>query len=85
LNTIINSEIKINEMRKSFWFIINAIFTESLYFFGFKDYITYLKNYQLLDESLNIDLFFIRIDKNRNEKNYFIELDDKYEYYINFK
>jgi Ca2+-binding EF-hand superfamily protein len=86
LNTIINSEIKINEMRKRLSGLMRKlkdIFrmfdTKGLGFFEFEDYINYLKKNQLLDESLNIDLLFIRLDKNRNGKIYFSELADEFE------
>ena len=86
LNTIINSEIKINEMRKNLSGLMRKlkdIFrmfdTKGLGFFEFEDYINYLKKNQILDESLNVDLLFIRLDKNRNGKIYFSELADEFE------
>ena len=83
-NLIINYENEINEMRKGFSLLIRRlkdIFkmfdTKGFGFFKFEDYINYLKNNDLLNESLNIDLLFIRLDKNRNGKIDFTEIADE--------
>ena len=83
-NLIINYENEINEMRKGFSLLIRRlkdIFkmfdTKGFGFFKFEDYINYLKNNDLLDESLKVDLLFIRLDKNRNGKIDFTEIADE--------
>ena len=46
----------------------------------FGDFINYMKNNNLInDKSLNPDLLFIRLDKNRNGKIIFEELADEFE------
>jgi Ca2+-binding EF-hand superfamily protein len=85
-NLIIEYENKINEMRKSFSILVRRlkdIFRmfdlNGLGFFNFQDFIRYLKDNELLDESLNADLLFIRLDKNRNGKIDFTEVADEIE------
>ena len=85
-NLIIEYENKINEMRKSFSILVRKlkyIFRmfdlNGLGFFNFQDFIRYLKGNELLDESLNADLLFIRLDKNRNGKIDFTEVADEIE------
>ena len=85
-NLIINCEIKINEMRKNFSILIRRlkdIFRmfdiNELGFFNFQDFLRYLKDNELLDEALNVDLLFIRLDKNRNGKIDFTEVADEIE------
>ena len=85
-NLIINYEIKINEMRKNFSILIRRlkdIFRmfdiNELGFFNFQDFLRYLKDNELLDEALNVDLLFIRLDKNRNGKIDFTEVADEIE------
>ena len=86
LNLIINLENEINEMRKGFSILIRRIKDifkmfdlQGLGFFNFKDFIRYLKDNDMLDESLNVDLLFIRLDKNRNGKIDFTEIADEIE------
>ncbi len=85
-NLIINCEIKINEMRKNFSILIRRlkdIFRmfdiNELGFFNFQDFLRYLKDNEMLDEALNVDLLFIRLDKNRNGKIDFTEVADEIE------
>ena len=86
LNLIINLENEINEMRKGFSILIRRIKDifkmfdlQGLGFFNFKDFIRYLKDNDMLNESLNVDLLFIRLDKNRNGKIDFTEIADEIE------
>ena len=83
-NAIIKNENEINEMRKGFSILIRRlkdIFKlfdkEGFGFFGFDEFITYLKDNEMLEESLNVDLLFIRLDKNRNGKIDFTEIADE--------
>ena len=48
-------------------------------YFGFDEFINYLRDNDMLDESLNVDLLFIRLDKNRNGKIDFTEIADEIE------
>ena len=84
LNTIIKYENEINEMRKGFSILIRRlkdIFrmfdVNGLGYFGFEEFINYLKDNDMLEESLNVDLLFIRLDKNRNGKIDFTEIADE--------
>ena len=86
LKLIINYENEINEMRKGFSILIRRIKDifklfdlKGLGFFVFEDFIRYLKDNEMLDESLNVDLLFIRLDKNRNGKIDFTEIADEIE------
>ncbi len=83
-NLIISFENEINEMRKGFSILIRRlkdifkIFDlKGLGYFNFKDFIRYLKDNDMLDESLSVDLLFIRLDKNRNGKIDFHEVEDE--------
>ena len=85
-NLIIGLENEINEMRKGFSILIRRlkdIFRmfdlKGLGFFNFEDFIRYLNDNDLLDESINVDLLFIRLDKNRNGKIDFAEVADEIE------
>ena len=85
-NLIISFENEINEMRKGFSILIRRlkdIFKmfdlKGLGYFNFKDFIRYLKDNDMLDESLSVDLLFIRLDKNRNGKIDFTEIADEIE------
>ena len=71
-------------MRKGFSILIRRIKDifklfdlKGLGFFVFEDFIRYLKDNEMLDESLNVDLLFIRLDKNRNGKIDFTEIADE--------
>ena len=71
-------------MRKGFSILIRRlkdIFkmldTNGLGYFGFEEFINYLKDNDMLEESLNVDLLFIRLDKNRNGKIDFTEIADE--------
>ena len=86
LNLIINYENEINEIRKGFSILIRRlkdIFKmfdkKGLGYFGFDEFINYLRDNDMLDESLNVDLLFIRLDKNRNGKIDFTEIADEIE------
>jgi calmodulin len=86
LNLIIKLENEINEMRKSFSILVRRlkdIFRmfdlRGIGYFNFEDFIRYLKDNEILDESLNVDLLFIRLDKNRNGRIDFTEIADEIE------
>ena len=76
LNIIIRYEIEINEKRKDLAIIIrklkdifNLFDKNGIGYFGFNEFINYMKENNLLDDkTLNPDLLFIRLDKNRNGK-----------------
>ena len=85
-NLIISFENGINEMRKGFSILIRRIKDifkmfdiKGLGYFNFEEFIRYLKENDMLDESLSIDLLFIRLDKNRNGKIDFSEIADEIE------
>ena len=83
---IIKCEKEINEIRKGFSILMRKLKNifklfdknENGYFI-FDEYIDYLKKYNLTEDSLNVDLLFIRLDKNRNGKIDFVELADEIE------
>ncbi len=87
LNIIIRYEIEINERRKDLSILLNKlkdIFNlfdkNGIGYFGFNEFINYMKENNLLDDKeLNPDLLFIRLDKNRNGKIIFEELIDEFE------
>ena len=86
LNLIISLENEINEMRKGFSILVRRlkdIFRmfdlKGIGYFNFEDFIRYLKDNEILDESLNVDLLFIRLDKNRNGRIDFTEIADEIE------
>ena len=85
-NLIISFENDINEMRKGFSILIRRIKDifkmfdiKGLGYFNFEEFIRYLKDNDMLDESLSIDLLFIRLDKNRNGKIDYSEIADEVE------
>ena len=85
-NLIISFENEINEMRKGFSILIRRIKDifkmfdiKGLGYFNFEEFIRYLKDNDMLDESLSIDLLFIRLDKNRNGKIDYSEIADEVE------
>ena len=87
LDVIIKYEVEINEKRKEINFLMRKmkeIFylfdKDEIGFFGFDEYINYLKENNLVeDKMINPDLLFIRLDKNRNGKVVFEELADELE------
>ena len=85
-NLIINSENEINEMRKMFGTLrLNLRDIFALLDEGGKGYFTdeelmrYLKSYGLLLNSKAADLLFIRLDKNRNGKIDYYEVEEEME------
>jgi Ca2+-binding EF-hand superfamily protein len=87
LDVIIKYEVEINEKKKEINFLMRKmkeIFylfdKDGIGFFGFDEYINYLKENNLVeDKMINPDLLFIRLDKNRNGKVIFEELADELE------
>ena len=87
LNVIIRYEQEINEKRKELSFLIrkvkdifNSFDKNGIGYFGFNEFINYMKENELLDDKrFNVDLLFIRFDKNRNGKIIFEELIDELE------
>ena len=67
---LIEFETRVNIERKSVNINVKEVFNifdnNSEGFFYFPNFITYLTNYGLLDDNLNPDLLYIRLDKNRN-------------------
>ena len=83
-NYIIQTENEINNMRRTFGTlrlklkdIFGLVDTLNLGYFSNKDLIEYLKKEYLLDNNKNADLLFIRLDKNRNGKIDFNEVEDE--------
>ena len=81
---LIDFENKVNIERKSLKINIKDIFNifdnNNEGFFYFPNFVTYLSSYGLLDdESINPDLLYIRLDKNRNGRIDFNEFIDEIE------
>ena len=74
LNTLfkflIDFENKANIEKKSlnidFKDVFNELDTEKQGYFNFENFLEYLKGYELIEENINPDLLYIRLDKNRN-------------------
>ena len=74
LNTLfkflIDFENKANIEKKSlnidFKDVFNELDTEKQGYFNFDNFLDYLKEYELIEENINPDLLYIRLDKNRN-------------------
>ena len=83
-NLIINSEKEINEMRKQFGTlrlnlrdIFSNIDKSNSGAFSNKELVDYLGNNNMGDNLRDADLLFIRLDKNRNGKIEFAEVEDE--------
>ena len=67
---LIDFENKANIEKKSlnvnFKEVFNELDTEKQGFFTFENFLDYLNGYNLVEENINPDLLFIRLDKNRN-------------------
>ena len=67
---LIDFENKANIEKKSlnidFKDVFNELDTEKQGYFNFENFIDYLKGYNLIEENINPDLLYIRLDKNRN-------------------
>ena len=67
---LIDFENKANIEKKSlnidFKDVFNELDTEKQGYFNFDNFIDYLKGYNLIEENINPDLLYIRLDKNRN-------------------
>ena len=78
---LIEFENRVNIERKSLNINIKEIFNifdnNGEGYFYFPNFITYMINYKLLDEKLNPDLLYIRLDKNRNGRIDFKEFFDE--------
>ena len=46
--------------------VFNELDTERQGYFNFDNFYDYLKGYDLIEENINPDLLYIRLDKNRN-------------------
>ena len=78
---LIEFENRVNIERKSLNVNVKEIFNifdnNGEGYFYFPNFITYMINYKLLDEKLNPDLLYIRLDKNRNGRIDFKEFFDE--------
>ena len=67
---LIDFENKANIEKKSlnidFKDVFNELDTEKQGYFNFENFLDYLKGYELIEENINPDLLYIRLDKNRN-------------------
>ena len=67
---LIDFENKANIEKKSlnvnFKEVFNELDTEKQGFFTFENFLDYLNGYNLIEENINPDLLYIRLDKNRN-------------------
>ena len=67
---LIDFENKANIEKKSlnvnFKEVFNELDTEKQGFFTFENFLDYLNGYNLVEENINPDLLYIRLDKNRN-------------------
>jgi Ca2+-binding EF-hand superfamily protein len=67
---LIDFENKANIEKKSlnvnFKEVFNELDTEKQGFFTFENFLDYLNEYNLIEENINPDLLYIRLDKNRN-------------------
>ena len=67
---LIDFEDKANIEKKSlnidFKNVFNELDTEQQGYFTFENFLDYLKGYDLIEENINPDLLYIRLDKNRN-------------------
>ena len=67
---LIDFENKANIEKKSlnidFKDIFNELDTEKQGYFNFENFLDYLNEYELIEENINPDLLYIRLDKNRN-------------------
>ena len=83
-NLIINSEVEINNMRKLFGTlrlnlrdIFGLVDKNNCGFFSPEQLIEYLEENRMLNNNRDSDLLFIRLDKNRNGKIDFSEVEDE--------
>ena len=83
-NLIINYEVQINNMRKTFGTlrlnlrdIFGLLDKNNNGFFCNEDLMEYLGDNNILQNNRDSDLLFIRLDKNRNGKIDFIEIEDE--------
>ena len=83
-NLIINSEVEINNMRKLFGTlrlnlrdIFGLVDKNNCGFFSPEQLIEYLEENQMLNNNRQSDLLFIRLDKNRNGRIDFSEVEDE--------
>jgi Ca2+-binding EF-hand superfamily protein len=78
---LIEFETRVNIERKSVNINVKEVFNifdnNSEGFFYFPNFITYITNYGLLDDNINPDLLYIRMDKNRNGRIDFKEFVDE--------
>ena len=80
---IIDIEKEINVFKKKYDLkdklmkIFNLIDIDNKGYFSFKDLDLYLKKYNLKNDSLSIALLFIRLDKNRQGKVNFFEINEE--------
>ena len=67
---LLDFENKANIEKKSlnidFKDVFNELDTEKQGFFTFENFLDYLNGYELIEENINPDLLYIRLDKNRN-------------------
>ena len=84
---IIEFEFRINDMRKKFGNLniklkelFNLINDKNVGYFEYYELINYLQKNRINFKQLNADLLFIRLDKKRNGRIYFEDLED--EFYI---
>ena len=78
---LIEFETRVNIERKSVNINVKEVFnifdSNSEGFFYFPNFINYITNYGLLDDNINPDLLYIRLDKNRNGRIDFKEFVDE--------
>ena len=82
---IIEFEFRINDMRKKFGNLnrklkefYNLIDNRNVGYFEYSDLINYLQENRINFKQLNADLLFIRLDKKRNGRIYFEDLEDEF-------
>ena len=82
---IIEFELRINDIRNKIINIKNKLYElyqlidyNNIGYFEYTDLINYLKKYKINFKSINVDLLFIRLDKNRNGRIYFEDLEEEF-------